>query len=79
MHSENLVREIEEDEETGAKKATWKKIGPDDFAHACNYAVIASGYNGKPIVKDAPAVVKLTDDPFYRPRQSFRPITRQER
>lgn len=39
-HLKNLVRTYERDE-TGNVTATFVEIGPDHFAHACNYAEIA--------------------------------------
>jgi hypothetical protein len=39
----NILRSIEEDPVTGAKKAIWIKRGPDHFAHADSYAEIALG------------------------------------
>lgn len=39
----NILRSIEEDSVTGAKRATWIKRGPDHFAHADSYAEIALG------------------------------------
>jgi hypothetical protein len=37
----NVLRKIEEDKETGQKKAVWVQRGPDHFAHADSYAEIA--------------------------------------
>jgi len=34
----NILRSVEEDSVTGAKRATWIKRGPDHFAHADSYA-----------------------------------------
>lgn len=42
----NILRTIEEDPVTGAKRATWIKRGPDHFAHADSYAEIALGRRG---------------------------------
>jgi hypothetical protein len=42
----NILRSIEEDSVTGAKRATWIKRGPDHFAHADSYAEIALGRRG---------------------------------
>lgn len=39
-HCEHVVREVEEDPETGAREATWKKIGDDDYRHAFNYDAV---------------------------------------
>ena len=36
-----VLRKIEEDRETGQKKAVWVQRGPDHFAHADSYAEIA--------------------------------------
>ena len=37
----NVLRKIEEDPQTGQKKAVWVQRGPDHFAHADSYAEIA--------------------------------------
>ena len=37
----NVLRKIEEDPETGQKKAVWVRRGPDHYAHADSYAEIA--------------------------------------
>jgi uncharacterized Zn finger protein (UPF0148 family) len=37
----NVLRKIEEDKDTGQKKAVWVQRGPDHFAHADSYAEIA--------------------------------------
>lgn len=42
----NILRSVEEDPVTGAKRATWIKRGPDHFAHADSYAEIALGRRG---------------------------------
>ncbi len=42
----NILRSVEEDPVTGAKKATWIKRGPDHFAHADSYAEVALGRRG---------------------------------
>ncbi|MBN1837903.1 MAG: phage terminase large subunit family protein [Spirochaetales bacterium] len=42
----NILRSIEEDPVTGAKRATWIKRGPDHFAHADSYAELALGRRG---------------------------------
>ena len=39
----NILRRVEEDPETGAKRASWVKRGPDHFAHADSYAEVALG------------------------------------
>ena len=42
----NILRSVEEDPVTGAKRATWIKRGPDHFAHADSYSEIALGRRG---------------------------------
>jgi len=42
----NILRSVEEEPVTGAKRATWIKRGPDHFAHADSYAEIALGRRG---------------------------------
>ncbi len=42
----NILRSVEEDPVTGAKRATWIKRGPDHFAHADSYAEVALGRRG---------------------------------
>jgi hypothetical protein len=39
----NVLRKVEEEPETGEKRAVWIRRGPDHFAHADNYAEIALG------------------------------------
>lgn len=47
----NILRRIEEDPETGAKRATWVKRGPDHFAHADSYAELAYGRSSLGVVR----------------------------
>ncbi|MGH7745274.1 MAG: phage terminase large subunit family protein [Candidatus Dormibacteria bacterium] len=43
----NLARVNEEDPETGVKRAMWKKLGAEHYAHAMSYsAIAASRYSG---------------------------------
>jgi hypothetical protein len=37
----NMAKIHEEDEDTGVKKAIWKKLGEDHYAHANSYSAIA--------------------------------------
>jgi hypothetical protein len=46
----NILRTIEEDPVTGAKKAIWIKRGPDHYAHADSYAEVAVDRLGMGIV-----------------------------
>ncbi|MDE2104060.1 MAG: phage terminase large subunit family protein [Patescibacteria group bacterium] len=47
-HCAALVKDEEVDEDTGQKTYTWKKIAKyDDYRHAFNYMVLASGYDGR--------------------------------
>jgi hypothetical protein len=39
----NILRTVDEDPETGGKRARWIKRGPDHYAHADSYAEIALG------------------------------------
>jgi hypothetical protein len=41
IHIKNLVRSYKLDNEKSREKAEYKKVGPDHFAHADNYAEIA--------------------------------------
>ena len=41
----NLVKTLEEDPDTGKKEYYYKKIGPEDYAHSLNYALVCA-YNG---------------------------------
>ncbi|MBL0233223.1 MAG: phage terminase large subunit family protein [Chitinophagaceae bacterium] len=46
-HCSNIAKTSEENKETGAKKYTYKKLGPDHLRHALNYCQIAmSGSSG---------------------------------
>lgn len=65
-HCANTARVLEEDEETGKKEYVYKKLGPDDYRHAFNYAVIVSGYDGTQRLTQKPGKVRLTSDSFYR-------------
>lgn len=38
----NIAKVLEEDKETGSKVYHYRKLGPDHFRHALNYAVLAS-------------------------------------
>jgi hypothetical protein len=38
----NLAKVIEEDRETGERRATWRKLGPDHYGHALSYSLIAA-------------------------------------
>lgn len=40
-HCANIAKTVEEDKETGSKKHVYKKLGPDHYRHALNYAMIA--------------------------------------
>jgi hypothetical protein len=41
-HCANIAKVAEEDKETGSKVYVYKKIGPDHYRHALNYAMIAA-------------------------------------
>ena len=41
-HMCNLAKVYEEDRETGSKQARYRKLGPDHYRHALNYALLAS-------------------------------------
>lgn len=41
----NIVKTLEEDPDTGKKEYYYKKIGPEDFTHSLNYALVC-GYSG---------------------------------
>ena len=41
QHCANIARKLVENEQTGGKKYTWVKTGPDHYRHALNYAFIA--------------------------------------
>jgi hypothetical protein len=41
-HCSNIAKVAEENRETGAKRYIYKKLGPDHFRHALNYAMIAA-------------------------------------
>jgi hypothetical protein len=43
LHLHNVAKKLEEDEETGAKRFVYVKLGPDHFRHAYNYEVMARG------------------------------------
>ncbi len=40
-HLHNVAKKLEEDEETGAKRYVYVKLGPDHFRHALNYEAMA--------------------------------------
>jgi hypothetical protein len=40
-HCHNVAKKLEEDEDTGSKRYTYVKLGPDHFRHAFNYEAIA--------------------------------------
>jgi phosphohistidine swiveling domain-containing protein len=39
-HASNIARKVEENPDTGKRRAVWKKTGADHYRHAYNYAVI---------------------------------------
>lgn len=39
-HCENIAKVVEEDKKTGAKKYVYRRLGPDHYRHAYNYAQI---------------------------------------
>lgn len=41
-HCQNIAKVVEEDKEKGDRKYVYRKIGPDHFRHAFNYAMIAA-------------------------------------
>ena len=41
IHNEAIAKRLEEDEDTGEQKYTYKRSGPDHFAMAFTYAVLA--------------------------------------
>lgn len=41
-HCSNIVKVVEEDKDTGAKKYVYRKVGPDHYRHALNYAQIVA-------------------------------------
>ena len=43
-HCSNIAKVCEEDQETGAKKYSYKRLGPDHLRHAFNYAQIAASH-----------------------------------
>jgi hypothetical protein len=43
-HLHNTAKRLEEDEETGSKRYTYVKLGPDHFRHAFNYEAMARHY-----------------------------------
>ncbi len=51
LHCSKIAKVVEEDKETGSKKYVYRKLGPDHYRHALNYALIASSRQkfGRPI------------------------------
>jgi hypothetical protein len=41
QHLHNVAKKLEEDKETGSKRYTYVKLGPDHFRHANNYECVA--------------------------------------
>ncbi len=66
-HCGHLVRELEEDEDTGVKEYVWKKIGPEDFRHALNYACLAAGVESGQKLTPSPGIVTITSESLYKP------------
>ncbi len=46
----NIMRSIEEDKATGAKRAVWIKRGPDDYAHADSYAEVGLRHGEEAVI-----------------------------
>jgi hypothetical protein len=43
-HCHNVAKKLEEDEESGSKRYTYVRLGPDHFRHALNYETMARQY-----------------------------------
>jgi len=71
QHCANIAKDEERDDDTGQVEYTWKKVGQyDDYRHAFNYMIVASGYDAKPRLTQKASTVILSADPVYRPRMT---------
>jgi hypothetical protein len=69
-HSANLVKVLEEDEETGKKGYVYKMLNSGlgtDYRHAFNYACIAAGLDGSQPLNVKGGVTTITADDLYKP------------